>query len=195
MKRLINLIFVVFMNLIFLGVGNVLADSKCPLDLWWDMNLPGSDFRNFTIRKADAPAKERNAIEARECKRACGRDQRCKAWTYYIKDKRCYLKENVPRPVNKDWFVSGVKGPPPVQNEATTVGQIGVDRPGNDYRSFNIQRADARLCKQACDNEQQCRAWAMTKPGRDNPQARCWLKNQVPQPRPNGNVISGIKQQ
>ncbi len=166
--------------------------------VWEKMDLPGSDYRVFPIAKAtnigrwELPA----PIEAKECDEACFRDTKCRAWTYVGTTRTCYLKDRVPSPQLKrsGWYFSGVKADkPPVQDESVHVGQIGVDRPGYDYRSFNLQRADARLCKQACDNEKRCRAWAMTKPDRNNPQAHCWLKDRVPRQKPNSRVTSGIK--
>lgn len=194
MKRLIVLALAALIIITTGMTVNLLADEECPLDLWWDMDLPGSDFRNFIIRTDNAMRdKKRYAREARECRASCGRDHRCRAWTYSPIESRCYLKDNVPRPVIKGTFISGVLAPPPVRDNSVSAGQIGVDRPGGDYRSFNLQRADSRLCQQACNKDQRCLAWAMTKPNRNNPQAHCWLKDSVPQQQPNENVVSGIK--
>jgi hypothetical protein len=71
--------------------------------------------------------------------------------------------------------------------------EVGVNRPGSDYRSFEMRQADAKLCQQACTEDQQCRAWTYVKPGVQGNTARCWLKNAVPNPQPDDCCTSGVK--
>jgi hypothetical protein len=71
--------------------------------------------------------------------------------------------------------------------------EVGVNRPGSDYRSFEMRQADAKLCQQACAEDQQCRAWTYVKPGVQGNTARCWLKNAVPNPQPDDCCTSGAK--
>jgi len=70
------------------------------------------------------------------------------------------------------------------------------DRPGGDYRSFDIN-GDAEACRETCERERQCRAWSFVKApsswhGLQRPSARCWLKNIVPPARANPCCTSGI---
>src|SRR5262245_57609929 len=60
--------------------------------------------------------------------------------------------------------------------------EFGIDRPGLDYRSFDLPANDPALCQNACFGEAQCRAFTFVRPGVQGPSARCWLKNQVPNP-------------
>lgn len=71
----------------------------------------------------------------------------------------------------------------------------GTDRPGQDYRSFEMDsaKADPRLCQAACEQETQCLAWTYAKPNQTIPNASCWLKSGVPAPTPNAGAISGVK--
>ena len=71
--------------------------------------------------------------------------------------------------------------------------EYGVDRRGGDYRSFDLQFDAPGLCAGQCAQEGQCRAWTYVKPGVQGPKARCWLKNVVPAPTRDGNVISGLR--
>jgi hypothetical protein len=71
--------------------------------------------------------------------------------------------------------------------------KAGVDRPGMDYRSFEMDDANVNTCEFACTKEAQCRAWTYVKPGVQGPMARCWLKTGVPLPRLNGCCTSGLK--
>jgi hypothetical protein len=75
-----------------------------------------------------------------------------------------------------------------VSAEAQTVGPSadvvaqGVDRPGGDYRSFDLGRADPNACWRTCREENRCVAWTYVKPNIQGANARCWLKDVVPTP-------------
>jgi PAN domain-containing protein len=69
----------------------------------------------------------------------------------------------------------------------------GIDRIGSDYRNFELPRPRPRVCQEACLNDQACRAWTFVQPGILGPLASCWLKAQVPEPRPNVCCVSGIR--
>lgn len=68
----------------------------------------------------------------------------------------------------------------------------GVDRPGSDFRNFALQNANPGLCRSACVNDRQCRAWTYVKPGHQGPQARCWLKTGAPPPQSSSCCTSGV---
>jgi hypothetical protein len=70
----------------------------------------------------------------------------------------------------------------------------GTDRPGGDYRNFNLDRADYRLCQTECNRDARCRAWTYVRPGVQDPtHARCWLKSSVPNKGPSSCCDSGVK--
>ncbi len=74
--------------------------------------------------------------------------------------------------------------------------EINIDRPGRDYKNFNLPYPDYNLCKQACENDTQCKAWTYVKPNTiQGKYARCWLKNSIPSPVKNSCCISGVKNQ
>ncbi|MEA2045212.1 MAG: PAN domain-containing protein [Euryarchaeota archaeon] len=68
-----------------------------------------------------------------------------------------------------------------------------VDRPGMDYRNFDLSSPDPQLCEQECANDPKCKAFTYVKPGYQGPNARCWLKTGVPDPIPAACCISGVK--
>jgi hypothetical protein len=68
-----------------------------------------------------------------------------------------------------------------------------TNRSGGDYRSFDLPSPAPLLCRDACAREPQCRAFTYVKPGVQSPNARCWLKNTVPAPRPEPCCVSGVK--
>jgi len=58
-----------------------------------------------------------------------------------------------------------------------------INRPGQDFKNFELDIPDPKRCRQACMNEQRCVAWTYVNPGVQGPKAKCWLKHTVPAPR------------
>ena len=73
--------------------------------------------------------------------------------------------------------------------------EYDTDRPGLDYRSFDLSTPDPNLCRQACKDDPRCLAFTYVKPGYQGPTARCWLKDRVPSATTNKCCISGLKVQ
>lgn len=71
--------------------------------------------------------------------------------------------------------------------------ELGVDRMYGDYANYDLPSGDPGECKAACAADGQCVAWTFVKPGVQANVARCWLKNQTPQPAASGCCISGVK--
>jgi PAN domain len=69
----------------------------------------------------------------------------------------------------------------------------GINLPGADYFNFPTESADPALCQKACSLDANCAAWTFVRPGAQGLQARCWLKNRVPQQAASRCCISGIK--
>jgi len=79
-------------------------------------------------------------------------------------------------------------------NTASSAGyEYNIDRPGYDYKNFNLTENSPALCKDACDKDSRCKAWTFVRPGYQGPSPRCWLKYKVPNPVPNKFTISGVK--
>ena len=72
--------------------------------------------------------------------------------------------------------------------------EMNVNRPGEDYQSFDLRRADPELCAKACEEEEKCEAYTYVKPGIQGDQARCWLKDGVPNARGSDCCVSGVKE-
>lgn len=68
-----------------------------------------------------------------------------------------------------------------------------TDRPGNNYRNFDLPHPDPDLCLEACQKESRCKAFTYVKPGVQGRSARCWLKDSVPPEKPSDCCISGVK--
>jgi hypothetical protein len=71
--------------------------------------------------------------------------------------------------------------------------EFNVNRPGGDYRSFDLAQPGHEPCRDACAREQMCRAYSYVRPGLQGPNARCWLKSSIPNPVANACCISGAK--
>ncbi len=70
--------------------------------------------------------------------------------------------------------------------------EFGVDRPGGDYKGFNIDN-NPSICRAHCRNEGRCKAWTFVRPGHQGTSARCWLKNKVPAAKNSPCCVSGVK--
>ncbi|MCJ7444410.1 MAG: hypothetical protein MUO26_07770 [Methanotrichaceae archaeon] len=70
-----------------------------------------------------------------------------------------------------------------------------VDRPGMNYKNFDLQgnQDNPEFCSYECVKDPNCKAFTYVKPGFQGLNARCWLKNGVPDPLPSNCCISGVK--
>jgi hypothetical protein len=70
--------------------------------------------------------------------------------------------------------------------------QTGVDLPGSDIKSFFLDHPLPALCRNACENNQRCKAWTFVKPHIQGNKAKCWLKHSVPTPLKDSCCVSGV---
>jgi len=77
--------------------------------------------------------------------------------------------------------------------QSGTLVEPNKDRPGMDYRNFDLSEARPELCQTACESDARCKAYTYVKPGVQGPHARCWLKSGVPNAVANECCISGVK--
>jgi len=83
-----------------------------------------------------------------------------------------------------------------VDNRAGSDGmEHNTDRPGGgDFRHLTPASPDPALCRDACRDDPQCRAWTYVKPGTiQGPQPNCWLKTELPAAVANDCCVSGLK--
>ncbi len=71
--------------------------------------------------------------------------------------------------------------------------EYGIDRPGGDYKNFNLKTNNPMQCQSACKAEAACKAWTFVRPGHQGPTARCWLKKTVPASKNAPCCVSGVK--
>jgi len=154
-----------------------------------NVNRPGSDYRNFELPQANPQL----------CSAACAGDGACRAYTYVRPgvqgpNARCWLKSSVPGASSNGCCVSGVKAATPVPAGGLTM-EDNVNRPGGDYRNFDLAQAIPDLCRAACASDAACQSYTYVRPGVQGPNARCWLKNSVPGAvaAAGGCCVSGVK--
>jgi len=73
--------------------------------------------------------------------------------------------------------------------------EMNVDRPGSDYRNFDLPQPRPEDCRDACLADAPCVAFTYVNPGVQGPSPRCWLKNSVPASRYSDCCVSGVKGQ
>jgi PAN domain len=148
------------------------------------VNLPGRDYAHFP------------APSAGSCRRSCGGDERCQAYTWVkpgIQGPQgmCWLKSSEP-PIVKDPCCDSA--PRRYIEPRDMVLEDKIDRPGSDYKNFTTAWTKGwEECRQACDGESACRSWTYVRKGVQGPQGRCWLKNRVAPPVSDDNTVSGVK--
>lgn len=121
-----------------------------------------------------------------DCEKACVRKARCRAYTFVPTGARqgiCWLKTHAGRPIRIPARTSGVKGGL----------ERNVDRPGHDYRNFEIDGYKPEVCQAACAAEDKCRAFTYVPTGIQGNRSRCWLKDFIGEAIARESFISGIK--
>jgi hypothetical protein len=177
-----------------------------------NFDRPGGDYTSAPISSGD-PA---------DCALLCEHDRRCRAWSFNYptvieSSAVCWLKGSVPARVPDNCCVSGVRGAGVVEIRNGTV-ETAIDRPGGDYRSFEIRNGEAKgaerggdkavdkgpekraekaedaeeLCKAACTGDNKCRAWTFARPGYAGKEAHCFLKKEIKPPRRRAGFTSGV---
>ncbi len=68
------------------------------------------------------------------------------------------------------------------------------DRPGHDYRDFDLAQPRPELCRDACLKDRGCLAYTYVKPGVQGANARCWLKNAAAPAQRAPCCVSGAKE-
>lgn len=71
--------------------------------------------------------------------------------------------------------------------------EMNTNRPGQDYRNFDLSAPDPKACQTACLEDMKCRAYTYIKPGIQGPNARCWLKSGIPPAESAPCCVSGVK--
>lgn len=80
------------------------------------------------------------------------------------------------------------------QREGKSKMEFNTDRPGGDFRSFDLREPCPEICREACYQDNSCVAYTYVKPGVKGPRARCFLKSRAPRPVSNPCCVSGIKE-
>lgn len=146
----------------------------------------GGDYLRSQIRSGDPE----------DCALLCERDRRCRAWTFSYPTASdgafCWLKNTVTARTQSDCCVSGVRGAGVLEPHGRGL-ESSTDRPGGDYRNFEIKgNAGEEHCKAACTGDNRCRAWTYARPGYAGRQARCFLKKEIKPPHRKPGFISGV---
>ena len=71
--------------------------------------------------------------------------------------------------------------------------EIATNRYGIDYVSMTIIENRPDICRDACGEDDRCRAYTYVQPGIQGPHGVCWLKSGVPLPTPDACCVSGVK--
>jgi hypothetical protein len=180
----------------------------------YGIDRPGYDFQNFDLPRVDPALCQRACLDHPNCQSFTFVQPGVQG-----PNARCWLKNTVAPSVPNNCCISGVKaptrppaGPPPHprwgrfdrddhdrhdrgggHHQGNKRMEQGVDRPGSDIQNFDLPRPEPELCARSCWDNGSCAAFTYVRPGVQGPNARCWLKNAVPQAVPNNCCISGVR--
>jgi hypothetical protein len=124
-----------------------------------------------------------------DCKRACSRENRCRAYTYDTRNGECFLKDRVNKAQRNGVMVTGVKEDKPYPDgggRGRLTEEVGQDRRGDDYTSFRARDLDD--CQRSCRQEDRCQAYTFLRSSRE-----CFLKSRVNSAQRNGDAVTGYK--
>jgi len=131
-----------------------------------------------------------------ECKRACGREDRCQAYTWNLRSGDCYLKSRINSQKRNGEMITGYKrggtgalgaGPRDVDRGGSSLSEEwGYDRSGSDYRSFDVP--DMGECKRACAADRRCQAYTFLTHSNT-----CYLKSRAGFPQRQNGAVTGAK--
>jgi hypothetical protein len=189
-------------------------ETKPRMTMEFKTNRPGMNYRHFDLKE---PLPER-------CRDACTKDKACQAYTYVrpgIHGARahCWLKSGAPAPERVSWYcVSGVKKElevvapdryddlweralaalhsswPVEEEKARMTMEFKTNRPGMNYRHFDLKEPLPERCRDACAKDKACQAYTYVRPGIHGARAHCWLKSGAPAPeRVSWYCVSGLK--
>jgi PAN domain len=86
-------------------------------------------------------------------------------------------------------------GKPTVPTTTSSPGstvEFRTDRPGNDYRIFNVSAENFSACLAACQADSGCQAWSYESSNAQRPNGVCWLKAPAPDPVAKQITTSGV---
>jgi hypothetical protein len=139
------------------------------------------------------------------CQAACRAEGQCLAWDYvrpgiYSNDARCFLKNKGSNPVASPCCIAGFERATAVSSASAPTAAaaasgpfVNTDLRGSSYRNFDLSADSWALCQSECKAENRCLAWTAVHPGLQGTNARCWLKDSIPQPSANSCCTSGIE--
>jgi len=135
--------------------------------------------QGFEYASVAIPPDGSNVVPAiRQCAKTCDDDSRCAAYSYGDRSGVCSLKEYGGIPVFDADSTSGVK----------RFFEYYTDRPGSDFRDFDLASPDVRVCRAACSADAGCYSFTYRNPtftpgsSLQVTPAHCWLKTGSPYP-------------
>ncbi len=150
-----------------------------------------SDFGLTEERGYDRRGNDYTSFRARslaDCKGACRKDRRCRAYTYDTRNDACYLKDRVNSSQRNDAMVTGTKRDDSSDGDFGLTEEQGYDRRGNDYTSFRARSLSD--CVGACRKDARCRAYTY-----DTRNDACYLKDRVNSAQSDDAMVTGYKRE
>ena len=153
------------------------AASTSRISILAGVDLPGSDYRRLS------------RVTLKRCKSACLGEAQCRAFTYNVRARKCFLKSKVPGQKRFKGATSGIK-------QQRAAGDPKSEPPKK--KRFEVAKPGIKQPQAAGDQKSevpQKKRFKMVRPEIKQPQAAGDPKSQVPQQRRIGRVKNGIEPQ
>lgn len=126
------------------------------------------------------------ADDVAECRRACERARRCRAYTFNLRTEMCYLKDRV-NPIERNIdMVTGSKERWEEPDEDFSEEE-GYDYRGGDYHSF--RSSGVRECRRECADDRRCVAYTYNLRSEV-----CYLKDRIGSHQRNEDTVTGLRE-
>jgi hypothetical protein len=127
------------------------------------------------------------ADDVAECRRACERDRRCRAYTFNLRTEMCYLKDKV-NPIQRNTdMVTGSKERRAEEIDDDFSEEEGYDYRGGDYHSFRSR--GVRECRRECAEDRRCVAYTYNQRSET-----CYLKDRIGSHQRNSDTVTGLRE-
>ena len=142
------------------------------------VNRKGSDYTSFRTGQLE------------DCRRACSRDRRCRAYAYNHVDELCYLKDRVPGGSRDSRTTSGVKegGVGGGGGQGDLSEEQGIDYRGGYYTRYASRGLNS--CKSDCRRDGRCVSYTYNLRN-----GLCSLEDKIGKRERDDDMVSGVKGQ
>lgn len=144
-----------------------------------------SEERGYDHRGGDYDDFRSDSVD--DCRRSCERDRRCQAYTFNLRTKVCYVKDEVNSLQRNLDTVTGARERWAERTDRELSEEEGYDYRGGDYDSFRSR--GARECRRSCARDRRCVAYTYNERSET-----CYVKDRLGSRQRNSDTVTGVRE-